>query len=401
MNEIFVIIDNKYNFVNLIFDNYINEFIFFDEKYHFTFVSKNKLRVYKNNLDVILYTIDSFIFIQKEEDLKKFQLIEMIHNDWFDQSLLIYDTQEIIRVKDRDQKGSFLIFKNKIKVNWIKWGSEFFYKNDTNIYIQENYNQHQLTFFETKITKITKKNKIIIFMHCCTIENGLFIFRKQIEKIMASNLYIECEKIIINVLGEIKENCMENYENKEKIEFLYSKSPVDFYELETINILKKYIDNLQENYNILYLHNKGVRKAGNEDVISSWRNMMEYYLIDQYQLCNELLNNNIVNTIGNNIINTFSSEKDNIVCVNKNHCYHYSGNFWWSQSEYIKKLEYINIEKKKEVREKQRYQAENWILSKKIDKKTGILYQNNNNLHPYHRFVFENYKNKKIFLKLI
>jgi len=56
---------------------------------------------------------------------------------------------------------------------------------------------------------------------------------------------------------------------------------------------------------------------------------------------------------------------------------------------------------KKENRYKQRYQAENWILSKKEIKKTGILYQNNTNLHPYHRFIFYDYRNKNIYLKLI
>jgi len=59
----------------------------------------------------------------------------------------------------------------------------------------------------------------------------------------------------------------------------------------------------------LYIHTKGVNKSGNQEVIESWRNMMEYNLINQFKFCNYLLNNEIVNTIGNNIINTFLDVK--------------------------------------------------------------------------------------------
>ena len=43
MNEIFIILDNKYSFVELIFENYKNEFIFYDQKYNFEFINHNKL----------------------------------------------------------------------------------------------------------------------------------------------------------------------------------------------------------------------------------------------------------------------------------------------------------------------------------------------------------------------
>jgi len=128
---------------------------------------------------------------------------------------------------------------------------------------------------------------------------------------------------------------------------------------------------------------------------------MEYYLIEKYEYCNYLLNENIANRLGNNIINSFDIETDKFVLLNKDHCYHYSGNFWWTKSNYIKKLEPLKIEENKEKRFIQRYQAENWILSKKEKGKSGILYQNNTNLHPYHRIIFKNYLNKNILIKLI
>jgi len=40
MNEIFININDKFDFVYLIFDNFKNELIFFKEIYKFTFISK-------------------------------------------------------------------------------------------------------------------------------------------------------------------------------------------------------------------------------------------------------------------------------------------------------------------------------------------------------------------------
>ena len=398
MNEIFININDKFDFVYLIFDNFKNELIFFKEIYKFTFISKNKLRIFNSKIDVTLITYDSYIYSDNENHFKYFKLIELIHNDWYDQCLLNYKTKQITRIKDRDQKGTFEMKKDNLDILWERWGNELFIYKEENIFVQENYHYEHLNLNNINYEK---KNKILIFIHCCALENGLTILSEQLEEIIKNKLYDECEKIIIHILGQSNYDLIDIYKEKNKIEFIYSNLNVDYYEMNTINCIKKYFENIDDNYNVLYIHTKGVNKSGNQEVIQSWRNMMEYNLINQFKFCNYLLNNEIVNTIGNNIINTFLDEKDKIVLLNKNHCFHYSGNFWWASSHYIKKLDFINIESEKENRYKQRYQAENWILSKKEIKKTGILYQNNTNLHPYHRFIFYDYRNKNIYLKLI
>jgi hypothetical protein len=398
MNEIFIILKDNYDFVFLIFDNYKNECIFQKKKYNFTFITTYKLRIFNHEHDVILTTIDSFIYSDDESQLNYFKLIELIHNEWFDQCLLNYKNKEIIRIKHRDQSGIFEINKNYLKVTWNNWGDELFIQKEKNIYLQENYFYKNKSLYDINYKK---QNKIIIFIHCCAFENGLNILFEQLDKIIKSNLYNECEKIIVHILGYNYNDLINEYQDKYKIEFIYSKFDINYYELITINMIYDYFKNKDENYNVLYIHSKGVRKAGNEEVIYSWRDMMEYYLIEKYEYCNYLLNENIANTLGNNIINSFDIETDKFVLLNKDHCYHYSGNFWWTQSNYIKKLEPLKIEENKEKRFIQRYQAENWILSKKEKGKSGILYQNNTNLHPYHRIIFKNYLNKNILIKLI
>ena len=42
-----------------------------------------------------------------------------------------------------------------------------------------------------------------------------------------------------------------------------------------------------------------------------------------------------------------------------------------------------------------RYKAENWILSSYPNANIGILFQDNTNTHPYHRYVFNYYINMK------
>jgi len=70
---------------------------------------------------------------------------------------------------------------------------------------------------------------------------------------------------------------------------------------------------------------------------------MEYFLIEQGIYC--LNNLEYVDAIGNNIINDCGDQKE-ICSVHPEHCYHFSGNFWWSKSSYIHKLPLLHINEK-------------------------------------------------------
>lgn len=377
MNEIFIILDNSYSFVNLIFENYKNEFIFHDKKYNFNFIEKNKLKVYDNSESYILDTLDSFIYTNNLKYITDFKLIELNNNEWFDQALLNNKTKEIIRIRDRNQFGKFEIKNDELIINWDHWGYEKFIKYDDDIYNTKSLNLYEM------------KEDIMIFMHICNINDGLNIFKKQIKKIIESNIYDNLKKIYVCWLGEYN-----NIKLDKKIEIIKLGNDVTYYEFLTINKMKEIIDNEKEEYKVLYLHNKGTRKAGNEKVIESWRDMMEYFLVEQGLYCYKNLE--FFDTIGCNIINEGMNE---LSSVNDNHNYHYSGNFWWSKSNYIKNLNYLKVPENSENRIIKRYQCENWILSNMEKRNIGIIYQDNTNIHPYHRFIFNNYKNKKLLIK--
>lgn len=380
MNEIFIILDNKYSFVELIFENYKNEFIFYDQKYNFEFINHSKLKIFTESEVQILETIDSFLFTNNISKLISFNLITLNHNDWFDQAILDYTNNKIIRVKDRNQEGTFKIEENKLKINWNYWGEEIFIYYDENVYNQEKLIRHDIN------------KDILIFMHVCNLNNGIEIFKEQLNKIKNSKFYDNIKKIYVCWIGTY-----EKFNNKdENIEIIHLSNDITYYEFLTINKIKELIENEKENMKILYIHNKGTRKAGNEKVITSWRMMMEYFLIEEGQYC--MNNLHYFDTIGCNIINETNNKLSN---VNEKHCYHYSGNFWWAKSSYIKTLKKLEIDDNEEKREEKRFQCENWLLNNLENKNIGVIYQNNTNIHPYHRLVFEDYKNKKLFIKKI
>ena len=120
----------------------------------------------------------------------------------------------------------------------------------------------------------------------------------------------------------------------------------------------------------------------------------KYFLIDNANYC--INNLDYYDTIGCNLINKCD---DKSCMIHEKHAYHYSGNFWWSKVSYLKLLVKLEIYEKREEREKKRYQCENWVLSKCDNKNIGVIYQDNTNLHPYHRYIFDNYKKEKLLIK--
>jgi hypothetical protein len=398
MNEIFIILKNQYSFINLIFKDFINEFYFYDKKYNFTFINKKCLKIYDSNQSYLLSTNDSFIFYDSEIKLQDFKIIDLIHDEWFDQSILYLKEKKIIRIKDRDQYGQFKFLDNQdLKIHWNFWGEEIFNKKKNNTYI------HELsTHFISQKTLCLNNNfndvNIVVFIHACLNDEGVIILNDQLNKLKTSPLYQYINSINVCVLGDLKKIKM----NDQKIKIIHLSEEHHYYELLTINYIKEFCIQQTVDYYILYIHTKGVNKSGNTDCIQSWRYMMEYFLIDQFQICLNALIYHQLNTVGNNILNSKCIEEhSDLIHVNKEHCYHYSGNFWWAKSSYLKNLNYIQIHSDKELRSIQRFQAENWLLSKKQINKHGILYQNNTNIHPYHLYMFENYLNKFIYLKII
>ena len=154
-----------------------------------------------------------------------------------------------------------------------------------------------------------------VYCHICCINNWEEIVGGIFNRIKDSALYDELREIRCCVLG--KRECLQNeIFTDEKIRIVYHSEDVSLYEVVTLNKLLE--DSKKEDFYVLYVHSKGVSKPENRNV-RDWVNYMLYFNVYLYDLAIQNLKYNDccgVNALGN----------------------HYSGNFWWSKSTYIRKL---------------------------------------------------------------
>jgi hypothetical protein len=167
------------------------------------------------------------------------------------------------------------------------------------------------------------------FIHSCNLFNNKSnILNYLIEKIINSKLIDELEEIFIYNIGIPLNN--NEYDNN-KINIINYSENINLFENPTINKIKAFSDNNPNCY-ILYLHTKGISYDQTTlfyTKINDWIELMIYFLIDQFKICFEKMNENY-DTIGCNLNDDIHNPK------------HYSGNFWWASTNYIKTLPYVD-----------------------------------------------------------
>jgi hypothetical protein len=326
-----------------------------------------------------------------------------------------YNFEEIddnyIFIKNLDQKDNDLYYNNNININEYKnicnnddiscgFNTLGFFKKSIEIeslikspyfnekdglYIKKSY--YELSIKIIKVAKLLNKysNKILYeekesycFIHSCYLkESGTKILNIIISYIKESNLFNKFKNIFIINIGE---NICEDYFNDERIIVINFSNNIYLVENITISIMQSFCK-LKKNCNILYLHTKGIRT--NNKNISDWTDLMLYFLINKYDYCLKLLKN--YDTIGCNF--------------QKFPKLHFSGNFWWVNSDYIKTLSKISIIYKNELCKSKRHESEWWILSN-INVKYFCIYNSyiDHYYNPYPKELYINYDLNKIFI---
>jgi GR25 family glycosyltransferase involved in LPS biosynthesis len=204
------------------------------------------------------------------------------------------------------------------------------------------------TYF-SNIPSITTRVPKYCFIHSCHLKNsGLSILIKLLtcicednENNSNNNLLQHLEKIfIINIGDKIDDNIGNNYKifNNNKIQLINYSENTQLFEIDTINLIHTFCENINSDCEILYLHTKGISWPNHENIVN-WTEMMVYFLAEQHTTCDKLLKS--YDAIGCNY-----SIKPHP---------HFSGNFWWATSKYIKTLP--------KIKSNIRHDAEWWILS--------------------------------------
>jgi len=155
------------------------------------------------------------------------------------------------------------------------------------------------------------------------------------------------EKIYLCFVGDAPINITEN----DKIVIKILSTDLKSYELPTQKLLYDFCCE-NNDYNVLYLHTKGVGQEINF-CIEDWVNYMLYFLVEK-----------------NIDVNNKLSDYDTVgVDLRQEPSLHYSGNFWWAKSSYISSLpdplSFKDLNKYPNPLNSERHNQEFWICYNK------------------------------------
>lgn len=235
------------------------------------------------------------------------------------------------------------------------------------------------------------KNKIYINVAVNGDVNN--ILRKLLERIDTSALYDYVDEINLIVNGD--RNLLKVNE-RPKYNFFYENDDSKKCEFPTLN--KLWDDSKQSQFNVLYLHSKGAFR--NNKNVQDWTEYLTYFNIERWKCIIEYLKKYDVvgvNLRKNSPLMNQQLLKVGIPSKELGLC-HFSGNFWWAKSDYIKKLpkpdslfngDYSNIRKMRKV---YRYMAEAWIGIGKHEENLKEVF-NSNCEHYWKEFHRSEYMN--------
>lgn len=173
------------------------------------------------------------------------------------------------------------------------------------------------------------------FIHVYTVNDWKDIFERQVDRIVESGLYAEASKIFVGINGEERLGYWLTM-SYPKFEILYQFSKPELEQSLTLTFARIFAMDKMET-DIFYIHSKGVTHK-NSRAQNDWREMMEYYVIDQYEVCRRELDEDAdiagVNWhLGEGWMGATAKKCGGITPTP-----HFSGNFWWATVEYLKDL---------------------------------------------------------------
>lgn len=179
------------------------------------------------------------------------------------------------------------------------------------------------------------------FMHIATINHWREIVAEQFMKMRASGLWDRAEHIYVGLVGPEAETV--NFDDG-KVQVIDRNPKLEEAELPTLALLHDFCKRMT--CDVFYVHTKGVTREGIG--VRQWRLIMEQYVLLRYRDCVDALRYH-------NVAGCDWTDRDQ-------ERRHFSGNFWWAQSEYIRSLPNIYTLKPDRSRsEEPRHVAERWV----------------------------------------
>jgi hypothetical protein len=190
------------------------------------------------------------------------------------------------------------------------------------------------------------KIKVIGFAHWCMVNDYMDIIKEQINLILRSGLYSRVDKIYIGCLGEKSAyNRLKSFISPHpKFEIYSYDIDIKKYEFHTLKIVHE-VSLENEKFYGFYIHTKGVNYPGNQGG-KYWLDYMNYYNLTKWRDAVKHLDVGYY-TYGVKLLPSSYPPAFKM---------HYSGNFWWFNSDYVATLPPIDSMDKCN-----RYNAETWI----------------------------------------
>lgn len=186
----------------------------------------------------------------------------------------------------------------------------------------------------------------VIFYHMLCVNDAQYRFKRTYDKIKISGLLDVCDSITVILVGKYKHDYHQyllNLIQDNKIKYLFSD--IDTSEVATINLVFEQATKhmyTRKDYNILYLHSKGVTRPNLTSQMVGWADYMEYFLIEEYNKCFQIL----------------ESYKSCGVLYREG-IRMYGGNFWWAKSSLISTLKPLHTNS-------WRFNCEHWLLNNNV-----------------------------------
>jgi hypothetical protein len=309
---------------------------------------------------------------ERDIELAKCKVILNIHSILENNGKTFYSkTFENIRCNRLLDAGYKILSEDIIHCNQVinkyKNNLKFInYDNFKNIEYSENF------WDKIEINKIKK----YCFIHSCTLENvGVYRLNYLIYKLYTSGCISIFDKIYINNIGLPVENIY-----GEKFEVINFSDNTQLFETPTINLIQNFSEKNPNSY-ILYLHTKGIRYFFDSQLINDWIDYMLYFLVEEYKNCITILDNNY-DVIGCNYSDDM--DKESWKYTKPYPPPHYSGNFWWANTNYLKRLNILPLDSI------ERNKPEFWLFTN-----NPIFYNlHSSNINHYHSlYPRNNYSN--------
>ena len=217
---------------------------------------------------------------------------------------------------------------------------------------------------------------MLVFIHVCPSGRWRDILLDMMIDVREAGL-LDVALMKMGVVGDFKS--VQDFAKKLKgfeFELLHLSDNPQHWELPSVNYIREYSRSCaaagDEKY-VLYMHTKGVHDHGDFAAKWQWRKIMQAAVVTHHQRCIQLLDAGY-DAVGINAVNMFMEGHERTMKVNKEHAWHYSGNFWWASTAHIARLSQLSLDHK--IDEFERCKAENFVLSAIPNMCAVVLWQN-------------------------